>query len=142
MEDVSLLCELERSLNTSPWSEKNFFTSLKSGHLCLGIRQAQTWIAYAVCSIVLDEAELLLIGVAKNVQGRGLGKALLAAMLELLKRTTRSVFLEVRASNTVAIQLYESLGFNCVGQRPGYYPPAGKSKNREDALIFALEFVD
>jgi len=148
IDDVPHLCALELSLNSSPWSEKNFLTSLNSGHLCLGIcnvsrQQAQSWLAYAVCSRVLDEAELLLIGVSRAHQGKGLGRALLMALLDLLKNNgTRNVFLEVRASNTAAIHLYESTGFNCVGERPAYYPPAGKHKTAEDALIFALEFVD
>lgn len=148
IDDVPQLCALELSLNSSPWSEKNFLSSLNNGHLCLGIcsatrQRAQSWLAYTVCSQVLDEAELLLIGVTRAYQGKGLGKALLTGLLDLLKnKGTRTVFLEVRASNTAAIHLYESTGFNCIGERPAYYPPAGKNKTAEDALIFALEFVD
>ena len=38
--------------------------------------------------------------------------------------------LEVRAGNSPAISLYESLGFRTEGIRPGFY-----AKPREDALI-------
>ena len=38
--------------------------------------------------------------------------------------------LEVRVSNTAAIELYRSFGFVATGVRPGYY-----SDDREDAVI-------
>jgi ribosomal-protein-alanine N-acetyltransferase len=49
------------------------------------------------------------------------------------------VFLEVRPSNTAAVALYESLGFNEIGMRPGYY----KTENgeREDALMMAYTLL-
>jgi ribosomal-protein-alanine N-acetyltransferase len=47
----------------------------------------------------------------------------------------QDVFLEVRPSNTVAIRLYEHLGFLRVGMRKGYYQATG---GREDALVYKL----
>ena len=41
-------------------------------------------------------------------------------------------FLEVRPSNTAAIRLYQSLGFEQVGMRRGYYQAAS---GREDAVV-------
>ena len=41
--------------------------------------------------------------------------------------------LEVRPSNTVAIHLYQKIGFRSVGRRPRYY-----LDNNEDALIMWL----
>ena len=49
------------------------------------------------------------------------------------------VFLEVRPSNTHAIALYDTMGFNEIGRRPNYYP--GK-RGREDALVMAIELLD
>ncbi len=45
------------------------------------------------------------------------------------------LFLEVRATNTPAINLYAALGYNEIGYRRGYYPAA---KGREDAVLYAL----
>jgi ribosomal-protein-alanine N-acetyltransferase len=42
------------------------------------------------------------------------------------------LFLEVRPSNTHAIGLYESAGFNEFSVRKGYYPAAN---GREDAIL-------
>ena len=41
-------------------------------------------------------------------------------------------FLEVRPSNTAAIRLYQSMGFEHVGIRRGYYQAVG---GREDAAV-------
>jgi len=44
----------------------------------------------------------------------------------------------VRPSNAAAMSLYESVGFNEIGRRPGYYPA---SNGREDALVMAMELL-
>jgi len=48
------------------------------------------------------------------------------------------LFLEVRATNTAAINLYTVLGFNEIGYRRGYYPA---TQGREDAILFARELT-
>jgi ribosomal-protein-alanine N-acetyltransferase len=48
----------------------------------------------------------------------------------------REVFLEVRPSNTAAIRLYQSCGFQQIGLRRGYYQAAGA---REDAVVLKRE---
>jgi ribosomal-protein-alanine N-acetyltransferase len=45
------------------------------------------------------------------------------------------LFLEVRPSNAPAIRLYESLGFEGIALRRGYYPA---DQGREDALVMRL----
>jgi [ribosomal protein S18]-alanine N-acetyltransferase len=44
-------------------------------------------------------------------------------------------FLEVRPSNTTAIRLYQSIGFEQVGTRRGYYQALN---GREDAAVLKL----
>ncbi|WP_189514418.1 GNAT family N-acetyltransferase [Kushneria pakistanensis] len=53
-----------------------------------------------------------------RARGRGLGRALMAAALARMEKT---VTLDVVASNAPAIRLYESLRFQGVGQREGFY---------------------
>ena len=45
------------------------------------------------------------------------------------------MFLEVRPSNTAAVRLYESFGFNEMAIRRGYYPARG---GREDAILMGM----
>jgi ribosomal-protein-alanine N-acetyltransferase len=44
-----------------------------------------------------------------------------------------SMLLEVRPSNTRALEIYERYGFKHIGRRKGYYPAA--NGQREDALV-------
>lgn len=136
--DLTQMVAIEQRSHIHPWSVQNFSSSL-SGHCCVGLRDKDICIAYAILSFVVGEAELLLFVVDAPWQGRGIAKAFLQRVLESAQARARSVFLEVRESNAVAIGLYESLGFNQIGIRSGYYPGAGG--RREDALVYALELM-
>ena len=95
-----------------------------------------TLAAFAITQVVLDEATLFNIAVDPAFQRRGFGRQLLLHLIDaLLQRDVLTLWLEVRASNQAAIQLYESLEFNQVSLRRNYYPTA---TGREDAIIMAL----
>jgi len=68
------------------------------------------------------EREILNIAVHPDFRRLGIATELLRAELA---RSPGAHFLEVRESNTPARRLYEQLGFQVVGERPGYYenPP-------------------
>lgn len=70
-----------------------------------------------------DEREILNIAVLGEYRGLGIGEALLRELV--FSGETGDVFLEVRESNHGARRLYERVGFEEVGRRPGYYedPP-------------------
>lgn len=135
LSDLAAIDQLEQASSAHPWSRSNIASSLSTSHRGLGLRCGEQWLAYAFVSIASVEAELLLITVAKGYQGRGLGRLLLATIIEQLQGRASEMFLEVRPSNTAALALYESLGFNQIGVRPRYYPgPRGA----EDALVMGL----
>lgn len=86
---------------------------------------------FIILHIVDDEAEVQHLAVDSSLNGKGGGSALLEeALIRLAIREVRSVFLEVRASNTRALRLYERVGFRKVGVRAGYYADTG-----EDAIV-------
>ena len=75
------------------------------------------------------------LAVRPEARRQGLGRRLMEALwARLMELGDESLTLEVRASNTPAIALYEGLGFVQVGRRPRYY-----EKPREDALILRKE---
>jgi ribosomal-protein-alanine acetyltransferase len=78
------------------------------------------------------EAEVYRIGVRPAARGRGLGRWLLARLLEA--GGPRRVHLEVREGNAAARRLYLRAGFAEVGRRPGYY-----RQPREDAVLYAWQ---
>ena len=96
-------------------------------------------IGYFMMSLAAGEAHLLTVCVAPEQQGRGYGRTLLRAILQIARgRGAQRVFLEVRPSNTGAIALYFDEGFNEIGRRPRYYPA---KVGREDALVMAIELL-
>jgi [ribosomal protein S18]-alanine N-acetyltransferase len=69
-----------------------------------------------------DEIEILNLGVAPDARRRGIATSLLkAAMAWGTENQARKAFLEVRASNSAAIQFYERAGFRTLGRRAKYY---------------------
>ena len=139
-EDIDTIMAIEAKAHRYPWSEKIMLRYLRKPDSVWVMEVAGEHLAHAVVTTAADEAELLMISVLPDAQGRGLGKELLSYLTEVLKeKGVSSLFLEVRESNQPAIALYDSLEFNEIGRRPGYYPhPDG----REDALIYSLELCD
>jgi ribosomal-protein-alanine N-acetyltransferase len=80
------------------------------------------------------EGDIQTIAVTAETRGGGLGRALMNALIgEARKRGAEQVFLEVRADNPGAQHLYESLGFEEIAQRVGYYQP-----DNVDAIVMRL----
>ncbi len=134
--DLDAMMAIERVNFPFPWTEGNFKDSMNSGYICLVMEQGKELMGYAVLMMVLDEAHLLNISVAKSYQGQGWGRYLLVQMMEIgREKGGLNMFLEVRPSNHSAIGLYESMGFNEMGIRPGYYPA---HNGREDAVLMGM----
>lgn len=87
---------------------------------------------FALSRAILDDAELLLLATRPRFRGRGVGGALVRAVLaEAEARGVVDLHLEVRAGND-AVRLYTREGFAKVGERRGYY--RGKTGQLFDAL--------
>ena len=79
-------------------------------------------VAFAVAVVLAPEAELESIAVVSSRQRHGLGRRLMAALMEELKRAeVNELMLEVRESNLAAIEFYRKLGFAETGRRARYY---------------------
>jgi ribosomal-protein-alanine N-acetyltransferase len=80
---------------------------------------------------VIDEAHVTNVAIHPDHRGKGYSKQLMAHMMAYAKsRNLERMTLEVRVGNTVAISLYQQMGFLEAGRRPKYYEDTG-----EDALI-------
>lgn len=72
------------------------------------------------------QADIQTVAVAAEARRRGVGRALVSALLEeAARRAATEVFLEVRADNPAARDLYADLGFREIAVRPRYYQPDG-----------------
>lgn len=137
--DLDAVLAIEQSVQAYPWTRGNFEAALNLGYACHVEEQAGRVRGYAVLMPVVDEAELLNIGVEAGRQHKGLGRAMLSEMLALaIENMIRRVYLEVRASNAAALALYRRAGFVEIGLRRGYYQNAN---GREDAITMACELT-
>lgn len=100
-----------------PWPAEEFSKLQKSGaEIILSDNSFIVW------RTVLDESEIVSIGVHPDMRCAGIASALLGMMCKSLKsQGVRMVFLEVAAGNIPAIKLYERNGFIKIGARPKYY---------------------
>lgn len=120
------------------WSRGQMRDELASSHgYYLTVHDGAELIAY--CGLRaprgVEQADVQTIAVADSARRRGLGRALMRAMIaEARDRGASELFLEVRADNPGAQALYAELGFEQIAVRPQYYQPDGV-----DALILRLE---
>lgn len=92
---------------------------------------------FALARLAADEAELLLLATRPAARRRGVGGALLrAVMAEARARGAVRIHLEVRSGND-AVELYRSEGFTKVGERRDYY--RGKVNQSFDAHTYARD---
>lgn len=134
--DLAAAYAIEQRSHAFPWSEKTFASNQGDRYFNLRLDVDGEIAAFAVTQVVLDEATLFNIAVDPTFQRKGLGRQLLEHLIAALEaQDVFTLWLEVRASNRVAIALYESMGFNEATIRRNYYPA---KEGREDAIIMAL----
>jgi len=134
--DIDAIMQIEPYIYSHPWSRGNFSDSLVSGYSAWVLLDGAQIIGYSLMMMVLDEAHLLNLSIAKAYQKQGLGRLLLEHMVAIAKRqNAANMFLEVRPSNISAIALYENIGFSEMAIRRGYYPA---HNGREDAVLMGL----
>ena len=135
--DLPRVAVLERESYVFPWNDQIFADCLRVGYHCVVVENAACVAGYGVLSMGAGEAHILNLCIADAWRRRGIGRALLLALLTHARdRGVRDAFLEVRRSNRAAIALYHALGFECVGTRRSYYQA---QDGREDALVYRLE---
>ena len=135
-EDLEALIRIERASYPSPWTLGNFRDCLDSGY--------STWVGevegelagYWVMMRVVEEGHILNCCIAPAWQGRGLGLSLMLHLIATARgNATETLYLEVRPSNTRAVNLYQRLDFDSIALRRNYYPA---DLGREDALVMRL----
>ena len=134
--DLPEVVGIERSSYQFPWTEGIFHDCLRVAYLCRVAMQDQRITGYAVMSMGAGEAHILNLCVREEHRRAGVGRALIHYLLEQAEDAGMvEAFLEVRPTNAIAKFLYQSLGFEQIGTRRGYYQAAG---GREDAAVLRL----
>lgn len=138
-DDLEQVICIEHEIFLFPWSIINFSDSIKAGYHCRVLVQPNSDLVmgYGILMIGPGEAHVLTLGIGIAWQSQGLGGKMLRHLIELSRKNQAEfVLLDVRESNTGAINLYQRLGFRKIAVRKGYYPAMC---GREDALVMKLE---
>ena len=138
-DDLRGVAEVEIAAYDYPWSQGIFRDCLLAGYQCVVLDVDQIISGYGIMSVAAGEAHILNLCVHPAMRRDGHGRRLLNTLIFRAYEThVRKIYLEVRPSNQIALQLYESLGFQRIGLRPDYYQ-AGDG--REDAVVLALDLT-
>ncbi len=133
-EDLDDILRIERENFPHPWSLSDFLSEISTGAVSLVAEINGKVVGYIFCRVVVDTMDINNLSVDKRFWRKGIAKRLMQDCLDIaVKKGVRTVFLEVRESNSAAINLYRSFGFGFVAERRGYY------RDGEDALVFALK---
>jgi ribosomal-protein-alanine N-acetyltransferase len=137
--DLPAVVAIECEQFTNPWRLEYYAAELDNSlaHFFISEDMARgSLIGFLLFWRLGNELELHKIAVAKAWQRQGHATRFMEFFVETARswRSERA-WLEVRAQNLSAINLYEKFQFRCVGRRPGYY-----SEPDDDALVYELDF--
>jgi ribosomal-protein-alanine N-acetyltransferase len=124
---------IERACFPAPWTETMFRQEVEEKWLSrsfVGLVGGNV-AGYIIAWFLRGEVHVLNVAVSPGLQRHGIGRRLLAHVIELGEQSDHHlVTLEVRASNDAAKLLYVTMGFAPVGVRRRYY-----RDNDEDAIV-------
>ena len=136
LEDLEQVSAIDRAAFTLPWPERSFRFEITDNPA------ARCWVAESdgrivgslVLWMVVDEAHIATIATHPDHREQGIGRALLThGLAAAAAQGATTAFLEVRAGNLAAQDLYRKLGFVETARRPGYY-----KDNGEEAVLMRL----
>lgn len=126
------VAKLEKLCFSQPWSASSLELLTKEG---IGVGMVCSCdgqvCAYGGMMVAVDEGQITNIATHPDYRRCGYGKAVVEALIKYAKNNgLDSISLEVRESNSAAIELYSRLGFKVEGKRRDFY-----TKPTEAALI-------
>lgn len=133
---IEKIASLEKECFSSPWSENalreelsngfaRFFAAVCDGEVC----------GYIGAHNILGEIYMTNIAVSEKYRCKGIGEKLLQKLISVCENEQADfITLEVRESNSAALNLYEKTGFKAVGKRKAFY-----ENPREDAVLMTYK---
>lgn len=131
------LVELEQVCFSEPWTRSGLAAELENPSAVFAAAELDGKTAgYTGMNCVLDECYVDNVAVFPQYRRMGIAREMMKYLIAAAqKRNASFLTLEVRASNSGAITLYENLGFREAGRRRNFY-----RQPKEDALILTLFF--
>lgn len=135
--DIDAVARISAEVFPVPWSRQEFEKEVKRDYAhgrVLRPGRGLPVCAFVNYWIVAGELQIMNVATLPDARRRGYARALLSSVLHDGRRSgLQRALLEVRRSSHAAIALYQRLGFQGLGVRPGYY-----SDNAEDAIVMTL----
>lgn len=132
--------KLERICFSRPWSKKMLGEELENdcaAFLVAEEPETHRVLGYAGVLVMADEGYITNVAVFPDCRRQGIAAQIIKVFCDFAAGNHLSFLtLEVRPTNTAAIELYRSFGFEEVGRRKNYY-----DLPKEDALILTRYFV-
>ena len=132
-EDGPVISRLEEETFSMPWSASSFLEMISKEDARYYVAEKDGKILGG-CGVLMiaGEGNITNVVIAPEARNQGIGTAMLRhLMAEGDQEGLTAYTLEVRISNVAAIHVYEKLGFESAGIRPGFY-----EKPVEDAIIY------
>lgn len=141
MADLPAVRQLERACSPTPWPTLFFRRLLRRRTSCWVYEHHGEVVGYGVMQCMRGWAHIMNLCIAPTVRRRGLGKKMLIHLLREARRSgaTRA-WLEVHATNLLAVTLYKTLGFSIRYRRKGYYHTS--PQRQRDALVMLGRLED
>jgi len=140
MEDIEQVIAIDRVSFSLPWPERSFRFELTDNPAsrCWVAEVDGKLVGMIVAWLIVDEVHVATIATHPDFRRQGIAKKLLSYALQHLSiEGAQSSFLEVRASNLAAQEMYRKFGYEESGVRRRYY-----KDNDEDAILMTLESLD
>jgi len=133
--DIPALTKLVAHVMPNPWLETIFHDCDKKHYYGWVLQQYNEILGFVIILLRSRVCELMNIAVQLEHQKRGYAKQLLQCAIDFAKsKGAKEMLLEVRCSNSAAINLYQEFYAVKINVRKNYY-----ANSREDALIFRIE---
>ncbi len=134
--DIVKIAEFQKKHFPDAWTYQQLADSFLNGRFYgYLVEEEGEIIACSAINFSLEDADLVNVLVAHSYRNMGIATNLIKEMFDDCKKMElKSLFLEVRASNYPAINLYEKNGFKEISKRLNYY------KDGETAIIMKKEF--
>jgi len=137
IDDIPAVVELDKMSFSLPWPERSFRFELTDNPAsrCWVVEADGRIVGMIVVWLFVVEAHVATLATRPDYRRQGIAKKLLSHALHyLISEGAQSSFLEVRASNTAAQEMYRKFGYKESGRRPHYY-----KDNDEDAILMKLD---
>jgi ribosomal-protein-alanine N-acetyltransferase len=134
--NISNIAQLEKECFSSTLSEQDIKALIKSDVFSVYVLETdRCFSGHCVTYTILEETEITSFAISPLFRSKGLGFLFLTKIIETQKeKEVEKIFLEVRASNEKALNLYKKMGFSIDRIRTRFY-----EKPVEDAYAMSLK---